>query len=54
MKVMNFEDDIPSTPIDDFKYHYVLVFDLISMSEATESCVYRKLVRKPLTMELWS
>ena len=28
MKAMNFQDDIPSIPIDDFKDHYVLVFDL--------------------------
>ena len=27
MKAMIFQDDIPSIPIDDFKDHYVLVFD---------------------------
>ena len=31
MKAMNFQDDIPSIPIDNFKDHYVLVFDLTSM-----------------------
>ena len=31
MKAMNFQDDIPSIPIDDFKDRYVLVFDLTSM-----------------------
>ena len=31
MKAMNFQDDIPSIPIDDFNDHYVLVFDLTSM-----------------------
>ena len=31
MKAMNSQDDIPSIPIDDFKNHYVLVFDLTSM-----------------------
>ena len=31
MKAMNFQDDIPSIPIDDFKEHYVLVFDLTSL-----------------------
>ena len=25
-KAMNFQDDVPSIPIDDFKNHYVLVF----------------------------
>ena len=38
MKAMNFQDDIPSIPIDDFKDHYVLVFDLTSMQDATENC----------------
>ena len=38
MKAMNFQDDIPSIPIDDFKDHYVLVFDLTSMQVATENC----------------
>ena len=28
MKAMNFQDDIPSIPIDNFKDQYVLVFDL--------------------------
>ena len=40
MKAMNFQDDIPSTPTDDFKDHYVLVIDLTSMKEATENCHY--------------
>ena len=31
MKAMNFQDDMPSIPIDNFKDHYVLVFDLTSM-----------------------
>ena len=37
MKAMNFQDDIPSVPIDNFKDHYVLVFDLTSMQDATEN-----------------
>ena len=36
MKAMNFQDDIPSIPIDDFNDHYVLVFDSTSMQDATE------------------
>ena len=31
MKAMNFQDDIPSIPVDNIKDHYVLVFDLTSM-----------------------
>ena len=38
MKAMNFQDDSPSIPIDDFKDHYVLVFDLTSMQDASENC----------------
>ena len=52
MKAMNFQDDIPSIPIDDFEDHYVLVFDLTSMQDATENCHYPELVGEPLRLEL--
>ena len=52
MKAMNFQDDIPSIPIDDFKDHYVQVLDLTSMQGATENCQYPKLVGEPLRLEL--
>ena len=52
MKAMNFQDDIPSIAIDDFKDHYVLVFDLTSMQDATEICHYPELSGKPLRLEL--
>ena len=52
MKAMNFEDDIPSIPNDNFKDHYVLVFDLTSMQHATENCHYPELVGEPLRLEL--
>ena len=52
MKAMNFQDDIPSVPIDDFKDQYVLVFDLTSMQGATENCHYPELVGEPLRLEL--
>ena len=52
MKAMNFQDDIPSIPIDNFQDHYVLVFDLTSMQDATEHCHYPELVREPLRLEL--
>ena len=44
MKAMNFQDDILPNPIYNFKDHYVLVFDLTSMQDATENCHYPKLV----------
>ena len=39
-------------PHDDFKDHYVLVFDLTSMQDATENCHYPELVGEPLRLEL--
>ena len=52
MKAMNFQDDIPSIPIDDFKDHYVLVFDLTSMHDGTENCHYPQLVGELLRLEV--
>ena len=52
IKAMNFQDDFPSIPIDNFKDHYVLVFDLTSMQDATENCHYPELVGEPLMLEL--
>ena len=52
MIAMNFQDDIPSIPIDNFEDRYVLVFDLISMRDATENCHYPELVGEPLKLEL--
>ena len=49
---MNFQDDIPSIPIDNFKDHYVLVFDLTSTQDATENCHYTELVGALLRLEL--
>ena len=49
---MNSQDDIPSIPVDNFKDHYVLVFDLTSMKDATENCRYPELVGEPLRLEL--
>ena len=52
MKAMNFQDDIPSIPIDNCKDHYVLVFDLTSMQDVNENCHYPELVGEPLRLEL--
>ena len=54
MKAMNFQDDIPSIPVDSFKDHYVLVFDLTSMQDATEHCHYPELIGEPLRLELYN
>ena len=52
MKTMNFQDDISSITIGNFQDHYVLVFDLTSMQDATEHCHYPELVGEPLRLEL--
>ena len=52
MKAMILQDNIPSIPFDKFKDHYVLVFDLTSMQDATENCHYPELVGEPLRLEL--
>ena len=52
MKAVNFQDDVPSIAIDDFKDHYVLVSDLTSMQDATENCQYPEIVGEPLRLEL--
>ena len=50
---MNFQDDIPSIPVDNFKDHYVLVSDLTSLQVATEHCHYAELFGEPLRLELY-
>ena len=52
MKAINFQDDIASIPFDDFKDHYLLVFDLTSMQDATENFHYLELVGESLKLEL--
>ena len=52
MKAMSFQDDFLSNPIDNFKDHYVLVFDLTSMQDATEHCHYPELIGEPIRLEL--
>ena len=52
MKAKNFQDDIPSIPIDSFKNHNVQVFDLTSMQDATKKCRYPELFGEPLRLEL--
>ena len=37
MTTLNLQDDFPSIPNDNFKNHYVLVFDLTSSQDATEN-----------------
>ena len=49
---MNIQNDIPSIPSDNFKDHYVLVFDLTPMQDATENCQYPELFGERLGLAL--
>ena len=51
MKGMNFQDDILSISNDDFNDHYVLVFNLTWMQDATKNCHYPELVGEPLRLK---
>ena len=53
MKAKNFQDDIPSIPVDNIKDHYVIVFDLTSMHDACEHRHYPQLNGEPLRLELY-
>ena len=52
MKAMNFQDDIPSIPIDNFKDHYALVFNLTSLQDDNEQFHYHETVGQPLRLEV--
>ena len=49
---MKFQDDIPPIPIDIFKEHYVVVFDLTVMQDDTENCHCSELVAEALRLEI--
>ena len=51
IKATNFQDDIPSIPVDNFKDQYILVFDLTSMQDANAHCHYPELIGIPLILE---
>ena len=53
MKAMNYQDDFPSIPVDNFKDHYVIVFDLTSMQDATEDCHYPESIGETLRLALY-
>ena len=50
---MNFQDDIASIPIGNFKIDFVLVFGLTWMQDATENSHYPGLVGEPQRLELY-
>ena len=53
MKTMNFKDDIPPILVDDFKGHYVLVFDITAKTGTAEHYHYHEIFGEPLSLELY-
>ena len=51
-KTMNLQDLVPPFPIDQLQNHYVLVFDLISMQDASENCRYQEFFGEFLKLKL--
>ena len=52
MKAINFQDDIPSISIDNFRDHSVLVFDFTAMQNTLGNCHCPELVGEPLRLGL--
>ena len=50
MKALNFQNYMPSFSLDHFKEHYVLVFYLTSMQDATENFHNPELLGEPLRL----
>ena len=49
---MNFQDDMPSSPIGNSKVYFILQFDFTSLEDAIEKCYSTELVGVPLRLEL--
>ena len=53
MKAMQFNEDFPALPMEDFQNHYILVFDLTSLQDAAEQLHYQELSGESLRYELF-
>ena len=53
LKAMNFNEDVPSIPFEDFENHFILVFDLTSLQDANEEVYYPELVGGSIRIELY-
>ena len=51
MKAMQFNEDLPTLPMEDFQNHHILVFDLTSLQDAAEQLHYRELSGESLRLE---
>ena len=53
MKTMQFNEDFPALPMEDFQNHYILVFDLTSLEDAAEHLHYPELSGESLRLEMF-
>ena len=53
MKAMQFNEDFPALPMEDFQNHYILVFDLTSLQDAAEQLHYPELSGENLRLEMF-
>ena len=52
MKAMQFNEDFPALPVEDFQTHCVLVFDLTSLQDAAEQLHHPELSGESLRLEV--
>ena len=52
MKAMQFKEDFPALPMEDFQNHYILAFDFTSLQNAAEQLQYPELSGERLGLEL--
>ena len=53
MKAMQFNEGFPALPMEDFQNHYILVFDLTSLQDASEHLHYPELSGESLRLEMF-
>ena len=50
---MQFNEDFPALPMEDFQNHYILVFDVTSLQDAAEHLHYPELSGESLRLEMF-
>ena len=53
MKAMQFNEDFPALPMEDFQNLYILVLDLTSLQDAAEQLLYPELSGESLRLEMF-
>ena len=53
MKAIQFNEDFPALPMEDFQNHHTHVFDLTSLQDAAEQLHYPELSGQSLRLEVF-